>query len=52
MKGYTKTVGAGLEPTVVVMGAYGGNAVSRLFHKSLANIVIEETNAALFIMHE
>ena len=40
------------EPPVVVMGAYGGNAVSRLFHKSLANIVIEETNALLFVMHE
>jgi nucleotide-binding universal stress UspA family protein len=37
---------------MVVMGAYGGNAVSRLFHRSLANIVIEETNAFLFIMHE
>lgn len=40
------------EPSIVVMGAYGRNAVSRLFHKSLANIVIEETNALLFIMHE
>ena len=37
---------------MVVMGAYGRNAVSRLFHRSLANIVIEETNAFLFIMHE
>jgi nucleotide-binding universal stress UspA family protein len=40
------------EPAMVVMGAYGRNAVSRLFHRSLANIVIEETNAFLFIMHE
>jgi nucleotide-binding universal stress UspA family protein len=40
------------EPAIVVMGAYGRNAVSRLFHRSLANIVIEETNAFLFIMHE
>lgn len=40
------------EPSIVVMGAYGRNAVSRLFHRSLANIVIEETNAILFIMHE
>lgn len=40
------------EPSIVVMGAYGRNAVSRLFHKSLANIVIEETNALVFIMHE
>ena len=40
------------EQAVVVMGAYGRNAVSRLFHRSLSNIVIEETNALLFIMHE
>lgn len=40
------------EQSIVVMGAYGGNAVSRLFHRSLANIVIEETNALVFIMHE
>jgi nucleotide-binding universal stress UspA family protein len=40
------------EPTIVVMGAFGRNAISRLFHRSLANIVIEETNAFLFIMHE
>lgn len=38
--------------SMVVMGAYGRNAVSRLFHRSLANIVIEETDAFLFIMHE
>jgi nucleotide-binding universal stress UspA family protein len=42
----------GEQPTLVVMGAYGRNAISRLFHQSLANIVIEETNALLFIMHE
>ena len=40
------------EHAIVVMGAYGRNAVSRLFHRSLSNIVIEETNALLFIMHE
>jgi len=40
------------EHPIVVMGAYGRNAVSRLFHRSLSNIVIEETNALLFIMHE
>jgi hypothetical protein len=40
------------ESAIVVMGAYGRNAISRLFHRSLANIVIEETNAFLFIMHE
>lgn len=42
----------GDEPTMVVMGAYGRNAMSRLFHRSLANVVIEETSAILFIMHE
>ena len=40
------------EPAMVVMGAYGKNAIARIFHRSLANIVIEETNAFLFIMHE
>ena len=40
------------EPAIAVMGAYGRNAVSRLFHRSLANIIIEETNAFVFIMHE
>ena len=40
------------EPTILVMGAFARNAVSRLFHRSLANIVIEETNASIFIMHE
>jgi len=40
------------EPTIVVMGSLGGNTISRLFHKSLANVVLEETNATVFIMHE
>lgn len=40
------------QQSIVIMGAYGRNAVSRLFHRSLANIVIEETNALIFIMHE
>lgn len=40
------------EATIVVMGSYGRNAISRLFHRSLSNIVIEETNALVFIMHE
>jgi len=43
---------ASMGPAVVVMGAYGGNAMSRLFHRSLANVVIEETNAFVFVMHE
>ena len=37
---------------VVVMGAYGRNAASRLFHRSLANVVLENTDAILFIIHE
>jgi hypothetical protein len=40
------------EPTIVVMGSFEGNAISRLFHKSLANVVLEETRACIFIMHE
>jgi hypothetical protein len=40
------------EQAIVIMGAYGRNAISRLFHRSLSNIVIEETNAFLFMMHE
>ncbi|MFL5741570.1 MAG: hypothetical protein ACJ75B_15200 [Flavisolibacter sp.] len=40
------------QSSLVVMGAYGGNSISRLFHKSLANILLEETQAAVFIMHE
>ena len=40
------------EQTIVVMGSFGRNAISRLFHKSLANVVLEETKACVFIMHE
>ena len=39
-------------PTMVVMGAYGRTAVSRLFRQSLANAVIEKTASSLFITHE
>ncbi len=38
--------------TLVVMGAYGRTAISRLFRKSLSNTIINETKAALFITHE
>ena len=37
---------------IVVMGAYGRTAVSRLFRQSLANAILEKTGAALFITHE
>ena len=38
--------------TIVVMGAYGRNAISRLFHQSLSNRVIQEVNAPVFITHQ
>lgn len=38
--------------SIVIMGAYGGNAVSRIFHKSLVNVVLEETSASVFVIHE
>lgn len=38
-------------PKVVIMGAYGRKALSRLFHKSLSKAVIDTSNAAAFITH-
>jgi hypothetical protein len=40
------------EDCLVVMGAYGRSNFSRIIHKSLADMVIEKTQAALFIVHE
>lgn len=37
---------------VVVMGAYGRNAMSRFFHASLSNKVIDETHLPVFITHQ
>ncbi len=37
--------------SIVIMGAYGRNALSRLFHQSLSNRVIKEVNAPVFITH-
>lgn len=37
---------------VVVMGAYGRNAMSRFFHASLSNKVIEQTHLPVFITHQ
>ncbi|HWB62613.1 MAG TPA: universal stress protein [Chitinophagales bacterium] len=37
---------------VVVMGSYGRNAISRAFHQSLSNKVIQEVNAPVFITHQ
>jgi hypothetical protein len=38
--------------TLVVMGAYGKPAISRLFHTSPAHAVLTRTNATVFISHE
>jgi hypothetical protein len=37
---------------IVVMGAYGRTALSRLFRQSLANSILEKTDASLFATHE
>ena len=37
---------------IVVMGAYGRNAISRLMHQSLSNKVIKEINSPVFITHQ
>jgi hypothetical protein len=44
---YTKAVPGSL----VVMGSFGRNPVSRFFHESLANAVMEEGACSLFIAH-
>lgn len=41
----------GAEKCVVVMGAYGRSSVSRLFLKSMAESVIDGTDASVFISH-
>ena len=51
-KEITETIRQHEHNTLVVMGAYGRTAVSRLFRKSLSNTVINDTKAALFISHE
>ncbi|MFN8321676.1 MAG: universal stress protein [Chitinophagales bacterium] len=38
--------------SLVVMGAYGRNAISRLFHQSLSNQVIQELHVPVFITHQ
>jgi nucleotide-binding universal stress UspA family protein len=37
---------------VVVMGAYGRSALSRMFHQSLSNRIIQEVNIPVFITHQ
>lgn len=38
--------------SIVVMGAYGRSAVSRMFHQSLSNRVLQELNVPVFITHQ
>lgn len=40
------------ENAIIVMGSYGRNALSRLFHQSLSNRVIQEINVPVFITHQ
>jgi len=37
---------------MIVMGAYGRSALSRILRQSLANSILEKTKAFLFITHE
>jgi len=38
--------------SLVVMGSFGRTTLSRFFHKSLANYIVEEGRCSLFITHE
>jgi hypothetical protein len=38
--------------TLVVLGAYGRGAVSRLLHQSTADALLQQTGASLFIAHQ
>jgi nucleotide-binding universal stress UspA family protein len=40
------------EKSLVVMGSYGRSALSRMFHSSLSNKVIEEVKVPVFITHQ
>ncbi len=40
------------ENAIVVMGAYGKSAFSRLFHQSLSNHIISEAGVPVFITHQ
>ncbi len=40
------------EKSIIVMGAYSGSSITRLFLKSTAESVITETSASLFITHK
>ena len=43
---------ANSEKALMVMGAYGKKGLSRLFHESLADSIINKSNASLFISHQ
>jgi nucleotide-binding universal stress UspA family protein len=38
--------------TVVVMGAYGRSAWSRMFHASMSNKILKDVKVPLFITHQ
>lgn len=38
--------------SLIVMGAYGRNALSRLMHQSLSNMLIKEAKVPIFIAHQ
>lgn len=38
--------------SIVVMGSYGRNAISRMLHQSVSNRVIKEVKAPVFIAHQ
>jgi hypothetical protein len=40
------------EHTLIIMGAFGRTDVSRFFHQSLGNVVLENTRMSLFIAHK
>ena len=48
----TKYLKTNAEHSIVVMGAYGRNAISRLFHQSLSNKIIKDLNTPVFITHQ
>jgi len=49
MLSYLKANGSN---SIVVMGAYGRSALSRLFHQSISNRVIRDLNLPVFITHQ
>jgi nucleotide-binding universal stress UspA family protein len=52
VKEITKYMKHNSSDSIVVMGAYGRNALSRLWHQSLANMIIKEAKVPVFIAHQ